>query len=94
MHIQVSHEDVMMAAEYVNKSAEFLRSNLSFGVSIIGPTTSSIVRLQNRYRYQCLIKYKREPALIPTLLQLIKLYRTDWIKKGITLSIDLDPTTI
>jgi primosomal protein N' (replication factor Y) len=94
VHIQVSHEDVMMAAEYANKSAEFLRSNLSFGVSIIGPTTSSIVRLQNRYRYQCLIKYKREPALIPTLLQLIKLYRTDWIKKGITLSIDLDPTTI
>lgn len=94
VHIQVSHEDVMMAAEYANKSAEFLRSNLSFGVSIIGPTISSIVRLQNRYRYQCLIKYKREPALIPTLLQLIKLYRTDWIKKGITLSIDLDPTTI
>src|SRR5690606_8369787 len=49
VHIQVSHEDVMMAAEYANKSAEFLRSNLSFGVSIIGPTTSSIVRLQNRY---------------------------------------------
>lgn len=94
VHLQVSHEDVMMAAEYANKCAEFLRSNLSFGVSIIGPTTSSIVRLQNRYRYQCLIKYKREPALIPALLQLMKWYRTDWIKKGITLSIDLDPTTI
>ncbi|WP_332648055.1 primosomal protein N' [Lysinibacillus sp. 54212] len=92
--VQVSHEDVMMAAEYAAKAAEYLRSNLPFSVSIIGPTTASISRLQNRYRYQCLIKYKIEPNLIPVLLQLIKLYRSDWIKKGIMLTIDLDPSMI
>lgn len=92
--IQVSHEDLMMAAEYAQKSVEYLRSNLSFNVSIIGPTVAGISRLQNRYRYQCLIKYKIEPKLIPTLMQLIKLYRSDWIKKGIILTIDLDPSTI
>ncbi|WP_346235546.1 primosomal protein N' [Lysinibacillus telephonicus] len=92
--IQVSHEDVMMAAEYAGKTVEWLRSKLSFNVSIIGPTASGISRLQNRYRYQCLIKYKIEPDLIPTLMQLIKLYRSDWIKKGIILSVDLDPTMI
>ncbi|NLY78978.1 MAG: primosomal protein N' [Lysinibacillus sp.] len=92
--IQVSHDDVMIAAEYAKKCADFLRMNLSFNVSIIGPTTASIVRLQNRYRYQCLIKYKIEPNLIPTFLQLIKIYRSDWIKKGIILTIDLDPATI
>lgn len=92
--IQVSHEDVIMAAEYAGKAVEWLRSKLSFKVSIIGPTASGISRLQNRYRYQCLIKYKIEPDLIPTLMQLIKLYRSDWIKKGIILSVDLDPTMI
>lgn len=92
--IQVSHEDVMIAAEYAGRAAEWLRANLSFKVSIIGPTTASISRLQNRYRYQCLIKYKIEPNLIPVLLQLIKLYRSDWIKKGIILTIDLDPSMI
>lgn len=92
--IQVSHEDVMMAADYAAKAVEWLRSKLSFNVSIIGPTASGISRLQNRYRYQCLIKYKIEPELIPTLMQLIKLYRSDWIKKGIILSVDLDPTMI
>lgn len=92
--IQVSHEDVMMAAEYAARAAEYLRANLSFNVSIIGPTTASISRLQNRYRYQCLIKYKVEPNLIPVLLQLIKLYRSEWIKKGIQLTIDLDPSMI
>ena len=92
--VQVSHEDVMMAADYAQKCVEWLRSNLSFNVSIIGPTAAGISRLQNRYRYQCLIKYKIEPELIPTLMQLIKLYRSEWIKKGILLSIDLDPTMI
>lgn len=92
--IQVSHENVMMAAEYAAKAVEWLRSKLSFNVSIIGPTASGISRLQNRYRYQCLIKYKIEPELIPTLMQLIKLYRSDWIKKGVILSVDLDPTMI
>ena len=92
--VQVSHEDVMMAAEYAGRVAEYLRSNLSFNVAVIGPTTASIARLQNRYRYQCLIKYKIEPNLIPVLLQLIKLYRSEWIKKGIVLTIDLDPQVI
>ncbi|MGN7478652.1 primosomal protein N' [Solibacillus silvestris] len=92
--VQVSHEDVMLAAEYAGRVAEYLRSNLSFNVSVIGPTTASIARLQNRYRYQCLIKYKVEPNLISVLLQLIKLYRSEWIKKGIVLTVDLDPTMI
>lgn len=92
--IQVTHEDVMLAAEYAARATEYLREQLSVSVSIIGPTTASISRLQNRYRYQCLIKYKVEPNLIPVLLQLIKLYRSDWIKKGITLTVDLDPTMI
>jgi len=92
--VQVSHEDLMVAADYAKKCADYLRSNLSFNASIIGPTTAGIVRLQNRYRYQCLIKYKIEPNLIPTFLQLMKIYRTEWIKKGIVLTIDLNPSLI
>ncbi|MED3660348.1 primosomal protein N' [Ureibacillus terrenus] len=92
--VQVSHEDLLVSAEYAKKCTDYLRSRLSFNASIIGPTTAGIVRLQNRYRYQCLIKYKIEPNLIPTFLQLMKIYRTDWMKKGITLTIDLNPTMI
>lgn len=92
--VQLSHEDVLMAADYAAKTADWLRSQLPFSVSIIGPTASSISRLQNRYRYQCLIKYKIEPTLIPILHRLLSLYRTEWIKKGVQLTIDLDPATI
>ncbi|MGY4794370.1 primosomal protein N' [Lysinibacillus fusiformis] len=92
--IQVSHEDVMMAAEYAGRVADWLRGNLSNQVAIIGPTTASIARLQNRYRYQCLIKYKIEPNLIPVLQRLLAMYRAEWIKQGILMTVDLDPSTI
>lgn len=92
--IQLSHEDVMMAAEYSGRVAEWLRANLSNQVAIIGPTTASIARLQNRYRYQCLIKYKIEPNLIPVLQRLLAMYRAEWIKQGILMTVDLDPSTI
>ncbi|WP_082389473.1 primosomal protein N' [Lysinibacillus sp. ZYM-1] len=92
--VQISHEDVMMAAEYAGRMADWLRGNLSNQVAIIGPTTASIARLQNRYRYQCLIKYKIEPNLIPVLQRLLAMYRADWIKQGILMTVDLDPSTI
>lgn len=92
--IQLSHEDVMMAAEYAGRVADWLRGNLSNQVAIIGPTTASIARLQNRYRYQCLIKYKIEPNLIPVLQRLLAMYRAEWIKQGISMTVDLDPSTI
>ena len=61
---------------------------------IIGPTAAAISRVNNRYRYQCLIKYKYEPKLTETLQQLIRLYRTDWIKSGLIMTVDVDPVSI
>lgn len=92
--IQITHEDVMMAAEYAGKAMDWLKLKLSKQVVLIGPTAASISRVQNRYRYQCLIKYKKEPNLIETLQQLIRLYRTEWVKKGVQLTVDLDPSSI
>lgn len=92
--IQFTHEDVLMTAEYAHKATNWLRGQLSNESQIIGPTASSISRLQNRYRYQCLIKYKKEPKLPEILQQLTSMYRADWIKKGIIMSIDLNPSSI
>lgn len=92
--IQVTHEDVLMTAEYAHKAASWLKSHLSNGSDIIGPTASSISRVQNRYRYQCLVKYKKEPKLPEIMQQLILIYRTEWMKKGIILNVDINPSSI
>ena len=91
--VQVTHENVMLASEYAKLATDWLRANLSSTTMVVGPTASAISKIQNRYRYQCLIKYKKEPLLIEKLQQLIKIYRTEWIKKGVILTIDLDPST-
>ncbi|BAQ10465.1 primosomal protein n [Bacillus sp. OxB-1] len=92
--VQFSHEDVLKVADFADKGARFLRDNLSPETAIIGPTAAAISRVNNRYRYQCLIKYKKEPKLIETLQQLIRYYRTDWIKSGLTMTVDVEPTSI
>lgn len=93
-HIQISHPDVITTADYAGKTAEWLRENLSQSTAVIGPTASAISRIQERYRYQCMIKYKREPNLTTALHQLLKLSRTQWEKQGVRISIDLHPSTI
>ena len=92
--VQVTHENVLLAAEYAKLATDWLRGNLSSSTMVVGLTACAISKIQNRYRYQCLIKYKKEPILIEKLQQLIKIYRTEWMKKGIILTVDLDPSTI
>ncbi|WP_301108923.1 primosomal protein N' [Sporosarcina sp.] len=92
--VQFSHEDVLKAADYAHKGSSFLAERLSAGSVIIGPTAAAISRLNNRYRYQCLVKYKQEPALIPVLQELLKHYKTNWVKDGLVMSINREPTAI
>lgn len=92
--IQFSHEDLLSVSDYAAKTVDWLRHRLSDQSAVIGPTAAAISRVNNRYRYQCLIKYKKEIGLTETLQQLIKMYRTEWLKTGLYMSIDMDPSTI
>ncbi|WP_153731235.1 primosomal protein N' [Sporosarcina obsidiansis] len=92
--VHFSHEDVLKAADYAQKGTSFMAERLSPSSFIIGPTAAAISRLNNRYRYQCLVKYKQEPALIPVLQQLLKHYKTNWAKDGLVMSINREPTAI
>ncbi|MBT2570239.1 primosomal protein N' [Planococcus sp. ISL-110] len=94
VNIQFTHEDLIEVAEYADQTVRYLKSHLSPNTLIIGPSASLIARVNNRYRYQCLIKYKKEPKLTDTMQQLIKIHRTEWLKKGATLSIDMNPTSV
>ncbi|WP_262172882.1 primosomal protein N' [Saccharococcus sp. Marseille-Q5394] len=92
--VQFSHEDLLKVADFAEKGTRYLKSSLSPDTVIIGPAAAAISRVNNRYRYQCLIKYKKEPKLIETLQQLIRMYRTNWMKEGLLMSVDVDPTSI
>ena len=50
----------MTAASVTEKITKFIRPHLSDKAIILGPVASPIPRINNRYRYQCLIKYKQQ----------------------------------
>ncbi len=75
--ITVHHENLMKVVDTIEKITRFLHSRLSQNALILGPVASPIPRINNKYRYQCLIKYKREPKLTETLKEILDHYGKD-----------------
>ncbi|GHP12855.1 primosomal protein N' [Lentilactobacillus fungorum] len=68
----------------------FLKDRLSSQAIILGPTPKAITRINNRYYYQIIIKYRKEPQLRSALDQILM----DSQKKqraGLQVAIDNEP---
>ena len=63
---------------------------LSQNAVILGPTPQSIMRINNRYYYQLVIKYKNEPQL-ENYLQNLLLTSQKEERNGLQIVIDRDP---
>jgi primosomal protein N' (replication factor Y) (superfamily II helicase) len=88
--ITVSHEHLMTVVSATEKIVSYVRSQVSKDAVILGPAASPIPRINNRYRYQCLIKYKREPNLTKILKTILDQYQLD-TNSGLMVSIDVNP---
>lgn len=88
--ITVSHEHLMTVVSATEKIVNYVRSQVTKDAVILGPAASPIPRINNRYRYQCLIKYKREPNLTKILKTILDQYQLD-TKSGLMVSIDVNP---
>ncbi|MDM5305540.1 primosomal protein N' [Peribacillus frigoritolerans] len=89
--ITVSHEDLMKTVSITEKITNYLGSRLNRDSVVLGPVASPISRINNRYRYQCLIKYKREPDLNQHLRTLLEHYQKETAQNHLQISIDLNP---
>ena len=56
--ITVSHENLMKAIDAADRITKFVKSRVSAQAIVLGPSASAIPRINDRYRYQCLIKYR------------------------------------
>ncbi|MFT8708025.1 MAG: primosomal protein N' [Sporolactobacillus sp.] len=91
--INLTHPEAAKAAEAAERIAAVLRRHLSREALIYGPVVPSIARIKDRYRYQCMVKYKRESALLP-LLRKINSHFHETGKNGLHLSVDLNPVVL
>lgn len=89
--INVSHEDLMKTVAITEKITKYISSGLSQEAIVLGPVASPISRIKNRYRYQCLIKYKREPQLKKLLRTIIENYQQETAQNKLQITIDLNP---
>jgi len=89
--ITVHHEELMKVVDVTEKITKFIISRLSSEAFVLGPVASPISRINNKYRYQCLIKYKREPKLTETLKAVLDHYQSDAHTTGLQVSIDTNP---
>ena len=89
--IKVTSKDYEIASIEANKIVKYLKNNLDSKTIILGPTTASMFKLNNIYRFQIIIKYKKDNNLDKILKELDNLYI---LNKQVNLEIDLSPLTI
>lgn len=90
VQITSSHPEENEAAKQMFQIATKLKQGLSPQAILLGPTPNAIMRVNNRYFYQVIIKYKQEPMLQPLLKEIL----TDTQRataRGLKLSIDAEP---
>ncbi|WP_096435461.1 primosomal protein N' [Alteribacter populi] len=89
--VNVSATELTKVVSNTEKIARFLRESLSEETVVHGPTTSAIPRIKDRYRYQCMIKYKNEPKLTHVLQEILKTYQTEMTRTDLNIIIDTNP---
>ncbi|MFX3629823.1 MAG: primosomal protein N' [Ectobacillus sp.] len=92
--VTVSHPELLKAVQVTEKIASVLREKCSKQAIILGPVASPIPRVKDRYRYQCMIKYKREPNLKHVLRSINEHYQAEMTKEQLQISIDFNPTML
>lgn len=89
--VTVSHEELMKVVSVTEKIAKYISSKLTKEAVVLGPVASPIPRINDRYRYQCLIKYKKEPELKNALKTILDQYQQEMGTGKLQISVDLNP---
>lgn len=88
--IKVISKDYDKAKEESNKVGGLLRSKLTNSI-ILGPTVCSVFKMNNLYRFNIIIKYKKEDNLYQTLSYLQDHYKNS---NNVKIDIDFNPINI
>ncbi|MBT2731586.1 primosomal protein N' [Carnobacterium sp. ISL-102] len=88
--ITTSHEEELAAAKKMQQIVQFIKPQLQPETIMLGPTPKAVARMNNRYYYQTIIKYKSEPHL-KAVLQTVLMESQKEMAKGLQIAIDSEP---
>ncbi len=89
--VKIASRDYEQASKEITKVKNFLLKNLDKDSIILGPTTASMFKLNNIYRFQILIKYKKDPNLNKVLKELDNIYV---VNRNVNIEIDNNPLQV
>ncbi len=88
--IRISGKDASFIFGEANKIKRSLERNLLY-TSILGPSTCSVFKVNNIYRYGIILKYKKEDNLKDILEKILEHYKSN---SNIKIDIDFNPSQI
>ncbi|MCP8616573.1 primosomal protein N' [Salirhabdus salicampi] len=89
--VHVSHENHVFVVDVIQRITKVLSTELQRETKILGPTPSPLSRIKNRYRYQCMVKYRNEPNIHVIMKKILQMYEEDIQKNELQITIDFQP---
>ncbi|WP_404452543.1 primosomal protein N' [Virgibacillus necropolis] len=89
--ITISHPNQVKVVQTTQKIVQSLFDSVKEETIILGPTPSPMARIKDRYRYQCMVKYKNEPNLRNIIRNSINQFEADIRKDDLLISVDMQP---
>ena len=89
--LKVIGKDYTKTLQEAQKIKKYLDSKVDAETIVLGPTTALILKYNNEYRFQIIIKYRFDKKLIPTLKEIDNMYI---LNKDLYVDIDINPSRI
>jgi primosomal protein N' (replication factor Y) len=89
--ITITHPNHVKVVQAGKQIAQMLENKVEPNTVILGPTPSPIPRIKDRYRYQCMIKYKHEPDLRKNIQSIMTYFKDAIQKHDLQVLVDMQP---
>ena len=91
LSIKICSKDYDKSSKNATKIFNYLKNNIDISLIILGPSTASMFKLNNIYRFQIVVKYKFDDKLFDSIRFIDNMYINE---KDVYLEIDNNPISI
>lgn len=89
--IKITSKEFNYGIKEAKKISDFLKSNLDVKTTVLGPSMANVLRINNNYNFQVILKYKKDDKLYISLNELIKMYEGN---NKLKIELDFNPINL
>lgn len=89
--VKITSKDFNIGMDHAKKISAYLRNNLLSTTNVLGPSIANVLKVNNNYNFQVLLKYKKDDKLYTVLNNLIKINESN---NKIKIELDFNPVNL